>query len=287
MPELEVTKISGEREAFSKEKLCGSLVETGAPQPLVDRVCTAVENELTPGISTSEIFRTALRHLALENNTAASRYNLKRGIAMLGPAGFLFEQFVETILQALGYTTQRNIIEQGSCVSHEIDVYAEKAHERVFIEAKYHNATSIKTHVDVVMYADARLQDLVRAAEQNEKNGALYRMWVFTNTKFTSASVRYAECRGLTLTGWKYPKGEGLEDLVTRYALYPVTVLPSVDDRTMRILAEHNMMLAQDLAPYSAEDLARSYGIDIKRTERLVAEAGALVYGTAKATTNI
>ena len=276
---FEVTKVSGEKEAYSRDKLCDSLSEAGAPGEMVERVCSAVEQELTPGVSTTDIFRKALRFLALENHPAASRYNLKRGIAMLGPAGFLFEQFVETILQALGYATRRNIIEPGSCVEHEIDVIAEKGNERVFIEAKYHNSTSIKTHVDVVMYADARLMDLERAAEHKGEGRWAHRMWVFTNTKFTSAAIRYANCRGLTLTGWKYPQGNGLEDLVTRFALYPITVLPSLDDRTMRALAERNLMLAQDLAPYAPAELARAADIDEKRAEHLVAEAALLVYG--------
>ena len=279
MSALEVTKMSGEREAYSRDKLCESLSDAGAPGEMVDKICLAVEKELTSGVSTTDIYRKALRFLVLEHHTAASRYNLKRGIAMLGPAGFLFEQYVETILQALGYTTRRNSIEPGSCVEHEIDVIAEKDNQQIFVEAKYHNTTSIKTHVDVVMYADARLMDLARAAEQNGQTGRVQRMWVFTNTKFTSASIRYANCRGLTLTGWKYPQGDGLEQLVTRFALYPITVLPSLDDRTMRTLAERNLMLAQDLAPYAAEDLSYEFGIEAERAKRLVAEARTLVYG--------
>jgi Holliday junction resolvase len=279
MDGFEVTKVGGEREVYSRDKLCDSLAEAGAPGEMVGRVCSAIEKELTSGVSTTDIFRTALRFLALENHAAASRYNLKRGIAMLGPAGFIFEQFVETILQALGYSTQRNVMEQGSCVEHEVDVIAEKDNERILIEAKYHNATSIKTHVDVVMYADARLMDIVRVAEQNGQSAIKHRMWVFTNTKFTSSAIRYAKCRGLALTGWKYPEKDGLENLVTRFALYPITILPSMDDRTMRALAERNMMLAQDLAPYSAEDLSREFDIDEARGKRLVAEVASLVYG--------
>ncbi len=279
MPTFDVVKVTGEREAYSREKLCDSLADAGAPKAVVSRVCSAVERSLVPGMSTTDIFRSALRLLVLENTSAAGRYNLKRGIAMLGPAGFFFERFVETLLQALGYQTERNLIIPGACVEHEIDVLAEKSGERVLIEAKFHNSTIIKTHVDVVMYADARLQDIARREERGGHPRLSHRMWVFTNTKFTSSAIRYGKCRNLALTGWKYPKGEGLEDLVTRFGLYPVTVLPSMNEATLHAFAAHDMMLAQDLAPHTAAELVREFRIERYRADRLVAEAQKLVYG--------
>ena len=276
---MQIVKESGEREVYSREKLCESLADSGAPQETVDKVCLAVEQELTPGISTSEIFRKALRLLVQQNSAAASRYNLKRGIAQLGPAGFFFEQFIETLLQALGYKTERNVIMQGKCVEHEVDVVAKKSGEHAFVEAKYHNATSIKTHVDVVMYADARLMDIADIREREESEKAKHVMWVITNTKFTSQAIKYASCRGLRLTGWKYPHKEGLEELVTRHALYPVTVLPSVNAETLSALARQNMMLAQDIAPHNAEELSQNFDIEKGRAAQLVREAHQLVYG--------
>jgi len=275
---MKVVKTSGEREDFSKHKLCRSLRAAGAPRALVDDVCRAVAKEIAPGASTSDIFRAALRHLVKKNTSVAARYGLKRGVAGLGPAGFLFEQFIEALMRAMGFTTERNKAIKGSCVSHEIDVLAKKGKEHFFIEAKYRNDPGTKTHIDTVMYADARLQDIARAKEREERGRNKHGMWLFTNTKFTTTAIRYATCRGLKLTGWSYPPKESLEQLVARYALYPVTVLPSVSRPAREIFARHNMMLAQDIAPYSPRDLVKKFGIEEKRAERIVREVHDLVY---------
>lgn len=278
MSTFDIVKATGERETYSRKKLCSSLADAGAPDQMVDRVCSAVEHALVPGMSTTDIFRSALRILALENVGVAGKYSLKRGIAMLGPAGFYFERFVEVLLRALEYETERNQMMQGACVEHEVDIVAKKGGERILIEAKYHNSPNIKTHVDVVMYAGARLEDVARRQEALGED-TRYRMWLFTNTKFTATAIQYGMCRNIALTGWKYPKGNSLEDLVSRFALYPVTVLPSMNRDTLEGLSTHNMMLAQDLVPYSPKELVRHTGIELHRAERLVAEAHDLVYG--------
>ncbi|MBI1999104.1 MAG: restriction endonuclease [Parcubacteria group bacterium] len=274
---MEITKASGETEEFQKEKLCESLRASGAPEAFANAVCEKVTQTLKPGATTSEIFRRALRHLVKENVGVAARYSLKRGVADLGPAGFYFEQFVEVMLRAMGYATERNRFLEGECVTHEIDVLAQKEHEHFFIEAKFRNDPGIKTHVDVVMYAWARLDDIRRIEEAKEKNHASHGMWVITNTKFTESALQYAACKKLRTTGWNNPRNAGLEDIITQYALYPVTVLPSLDRYSLQTFARHNMMLAQDIIPYSGEDLAQKFGIKKSTAEKISGEAHALI----------
>ena len=48
---------------------------------------------------------------------------------------------------------------KGKCVTHEVDIIAESGSKRFLLEAKYHNVNGIKTHVDVIMYADAPFLD--------------------------------------------------------------------------------------------------------------------------------
>ncbi len=279
MVAVEITKASGEKESFSKTKFCRSLRSAGAPRQLADEICSLIEREVTPGMTTSQIFRKASRYLTARTVSVGARYSLKRGIAELGPAGFLFEQFVEVLLQSLGYTTERNQIVRGQCISHEVDVVAHNGEQHFLIEAKYRNKSWIKTHTDVVMYADARLQDIVRREQMEHQKHHLHRMWIFTNTKFTENAIAYGDCRGLGLTGWSYPSRDSLEDIITRNALYPVTVLPSVDRATREQFAKRNMMLARDLAPYSPSDLVEDFGVAEPRARRIIREAYALVYG--------
>lgn len=270
---MEITKASGEKELFNKDKLCGSLRAAGAPDALVRETCEIVAEHLLPGATTTEIWRRALRYLVKKNITAAARYNLRHGLASLGPAGFLFEQFLETLLKTLGFETGRNQILRGKCVSHEIDVIASRDGTCFLIEAKYHNDFGTKVATDTVMYADARREDIARG-------GKPCSMWVITNTKFTGNAVEYAKCRGLKLTGWRYPRGdESLESLIVAHALYPITALPSVDRFAREQFAKANMMLAQDVAPYTGESLETHFGIPLKHGRKIAREAHALVYG--------
>lgn len=279
-PHMEIVKEDGEKEEFSKNKFCTSLKQAGAENKVVTEVCDLVERELRPGMTTSDIFRTATRHLLKQNKAAAARYNCKEGIAQLGPAGFLFEKYLETLLRAEGYSTTHSSKMKGACVTHEIDVLGKKKGEHVLVEAKYRNQKGLKTHVDTVMYADARLVDIEKVRKQKEQKDTKHIMWVITNTKFTKTAIKYGTCRNMRLTGWDYPKKENLADLVKKHVLYPVTSLPSVNKPAREAFAKHNLMLAQDIAPHSANDLHKKFGIeDKKRAQRIINEAHALVYG--------
>ena len=240
----------------------------------MDETCKAVSEALVPGATTTEIWRRAQRYLVKKNLTVAARYNTRHAIAMLGPAGFIFEQYAEIILKTLGYETKRNQMIAGQCVTHEVDVTAEKDGECFLIEAKYHNSFGTKVATDVVMYADARREDIRKA-------GRSCGMWVFTNTKFTGNAIKYGKCRDLRLTGWRYPHEGGLEALIVEHALYPITVLPSVDRFAREQFARHNMLLAQDVAPYTGKELLAQFGISEKRGAKIVREAQEVVYGKA------
>jgi len=276
---MKVIKDTGEEEIYSKDKFCTSLRDSGAPNDLVGSVCSSVEKDLTPGITTSEIFRRASQYLIKENLYVAGRYNLKRGIRELGPAGFLFEQFLEVILKSMGYVTRRNIMMEGECVSHEIDVVAQKEGNHYLVEAKYHNMKGAKVHIDTIMYADARLEDIYRLQEVKEDEQATHSMWLMTNTKFTSKTITYGRCRGIKMTGWNYPEKESLAKIIAEHVLFPVTVLPSIDKDSLEKFAKFNMMLAQDIIPHSPEELVKKFEIEKTRAQSIVKEANALVYG--------
>ena len=96
---MKITKASGAQQTYSRNKLCSSLKAAGAPKTLVDRICRMVEKEIRPGMSTEEIARKTTKYLRKENPVLAAKYSLKQGIMELGPAGFLFEQYVAAILR--------------------------------------------------------------------------------------------------------------------------------------------------------------------------------------------
>lgn len=276
---MEIIKSAGTREKFNKDKLCGSLEKAGAPADLARKVCALTEKNISAGESTAKIFRTALDYLVKEDLNLAASYGLRRAIGELGPAGFLFEQYVEIILQAYGYLTKRNVMMQGACVEHEVDVSAQKDGAHYIVEAKYRNEPGIKTHIDVVMYGDARLADIAKFEKSagKEKDIQSHILWLFTNTKFTEKAVVYAKCRGIKLTGWSYPTDKSLENLILDKKIYPLTVLPSISRFDLGQFAKKGLLLAQDLLPYSAQDFSREFGLSAKDAEKISAEAEKLV----------
>jgi len=271
---MEIIKSAGNREKFNKDKLCGSLEKAGAPADLAKKVCDLTERNISPGESTAKIFRTALDYLVKEDLNLAASYGLRRAIGEFGPAGFLFEQYVEIILQTYGYETKRNVMMRGACVEHEVDVSAKKDGAHYIVEAKYRNEPGIKTHIDVVMYGDARMADIARFEESagREKDIQSHILWLFTNTKFTEKAVTYAKCRNIRLTGWNYPVGKSLENLILDKKIYPITVLPSIGRFNLGRFAKKGLLLARDLLPYSAQDFNREFGLPAKDAEKISAE---------------
>src|SRR5690606_21498633 len=143
---------------------------------------------------------------------------------------------------------------EGEGVMHEIDVWAEKGKVVYIIEAKYRNDYKSKTHINDVMYADARLQDIKRKAEK-EGNVKEFYMWVVTNTQFTDNAINYIKFRDIQLMGWDYPRYINLKKIVSDKKLYPVTIIPSITKKLLRALANEKIVLVKSLYGYSAEDL--------------------------------
>lgn len=273
---MDIVKKSGEVEVYDPQKLCASIEAAGTPKVLAQKICIEVEEGLEPGATTKKIYRETVRRLLKEGIELTARYSLRRAIDNLGPTGFLFEQFIEALLQAHGYKTQRNIMMKGECVIHEVDVFAKKGDVNFIIEAKYHNDHNIKTHIDQVMYADARLMDIQRRQKKRGDTGD-YVMWVITNTKFSHQAIKYSKCRELKLLGWNYPHDNNLEEMIIHKKMYPITVLPSLTKFARDEFTKHTMILAQDILPYSVESLKKQFSLSESLAKKLLNEAHELI----------
>ena len=80
----------------------------------------------------SNFYSFLLLLLKNQSQTYAARYSLKRAIMSLGPQGFPFEQYLAALLRHYGYRTYTNQIFAGQCITHEIDVVAEKSKEMTY-----------------------------------------------------------------------------------------------------------------------------------------------------------
>ena len=195
---VKVLKATGEKQDFSEDKIIDSIKRAGIPENLQTKVLSHVKSKLYENIPTNEVYHHITEFIKKEPGLNL-KYSLKQAIMEFGPTGHPFEDLVSAILQTGGFQTQVRTILMGKCVSHEIDVIAEKGNEKLMVEAKFHNAPGIHTDVHVSLYTKARFDDLKDKYEFTQP-------WLFTNTKITPDALAFALCVGMDVTGWNYPQ---------------------------------------------------------------------------------
>lgn len=244
---IEIIKSSGQRVKFSLDKLRTSLKHSGADHELVEEILSKVTDELYEGITTNEIYNRAYALLKQHKSVYASKYKLKKAIYELGPTGFPFERFVGAILQYSGYTVNIDVVLNGACVTHEIDVVAEKNEMATVIECKFHNEEGRNCNVKVPLYIHSRYNDVKAHWVTNSNNKPLDKGWVVTNTRFTEDALAYGKCANLYLLSWDHPTNDGLKDRIDRLSLYPITVSTLLTDREKQFLLGRNVVLCRQL----------------------------------------
>src|SRR5258708_21249846 len=134
---LSVIKANGQKEPFNEEKVVNSIKRARIPESLQPEVLAHVKSKAYDGITTSEIYHYIVEFLGQSSHPyIKSSYSLKGSIMLLGPTGYPFEDFVAKVLQEKNYKTEVRQILSGKCVSHEIDVIANKDGKSIMIEAK-------------------------------------------------------------------------------------------------------------------------------------------------------
>ncbi len=241
-----VIKATGEKEPFSEEKVLSSIKRAGVPDSLQKFVLDKVKKSLYENIPTSEIYEIIIRTLSeSEQPYSRARYSLKQAIMMLGPTGYPFEDFVAKVLSEHGYKTKTRQILSGRCVTHEVDIIAEKNGKRIMVEAKFHNNSGTRSDVHVALYVKARFDDLKDRYEFNEG-------WIITNTKSTIDANAYAECSGMKIISWNYPQGESLRELVEASHLHPITMLTTLSTSQKLKLLKNKIIMCRDLLTHKS-----------------------------------
>lgn len=233
---MRVVKRSGEVEEFDPGKARNAIVRAGASPDEADRVLEKVEPHLYDGITTEELYRRIRAQLP---SPKAQRYSLKKAIMLLGPDGHAFESLMGRLFERMGYEVRVRQIMKGRCVEHEVDLIILKDGIRSVVECKFHNSLGTKSTIQEALYTWGRFLDL------KDGNG-LDMPWLVTNTRFSSDVVRYGKCMGMHLIGWKYPEDGGLEQLIDRVKLYPVTLL-DLRRSEQRTLIGHDFVVCQDI----------------------------------------
>lgn len=270
-----IVKASGDKVLFSEEKLRSSLKRSGADDKLINQILTLVKEELYDGITTREVYNRAYSFLRRNKPVFASKYKLKKAIYELGPTGFPFERFLSAVLIYTGYKTQVGKTVAGKCVSHEIDVIAEKNGSIIIIECKFHGEQGRNCNVKIPLYIYSRYQDVKNAWQKTTSNiKQPDECWVATNTRFTKDAILYGNCMGLYLLSWDYPKGNGLKDRIDRLGLYPITVSTLLTKREKQFLLSRDVVLCRQLLKDSF--YLDHLGVSDKRKSKILNEVGRL-----------
>ncbi|WP_395044120.1 hypothetical protein [Flavobacterium sp.] len=226
---MKIIKQSGLMVDFDKDKLKQSLLRSGANKYVVDDVLQVIEREIYEGIPSKKIFKLAFSLLKKVSNANAARYNLKEGIRLLGPAGFFFEKYIARVFASENYKIKTNLILQGKCVSHEIDVLIKKNNLISMIECKLSMGKDANSDVKVPLYILSRFNDLKnKKLALFEKNEIISECWIATNNRFTTDAITFAKCSGLHLLSWNYPEGNNLKTKNDNNHLYPITCLTTL-----------------------------------------------------------
>jgi len=259
-----VQKADGTTENFDKQKVLISMQRAGIPKALEGKVLSHINDRYYPGIQTWEIYHHINEFLSKSSHPySRARYSLKQAIMMLGPTGYPFEDFVSAVMQADGYKTEVRQILNGKCVTHEVDVLAEKSGKRIMIEAKFHNNPGNRSDIHVALYTKARFDDA--QIKNNLSEG-----WLVTNTKATVDAIAYAACENLKIVSWGYPIGESLRELVEKYTLYPITMLTTLTISQKAQLLQHHVILCKEIC--AQPDLLRIISLSHDEKKRTMEE---------------
>jgi hypothetical protein len=244
-----ITKASGERVPFEPEKMRQSLLRSGALPDTAQRIVAEIEAELQPGISTRKLYQRAFNLLRKHSRPLAAKYKLKRAVRELGPSGYPFEQYIGALLRTQGYTVQVGVQIEGKCVTHEVDVLADKENHRLAIECKFGATPNKRLDVKIPLYIRSRVQDLIDAWQaEPEGDQREYEGWIITNGEFSSDAQAYGVCAGLRLVAWNFPTRGNLKELIEHSGLYPITTLITLTKAEKRHLLDQDIVLVRHLS---------------------------------------
>ena len=269
---MKVVKYSGDTVDFNSNKLLKSLLKAGANPEQAQHIISTISAQLFDGMATKQIYKMAFALLKKNSNAHAARYNLREAIRMLGPAGFYFEKYIARLFESEGYKTKTNLVLQGKCITHEIDVLIQKDSEMGMVECKFHAGREVASDVKVPMYILSRSNDLkTKSHSFFDSKSPLTSCWIVTNNRFTADAITFANCSGLQLLSWNYPENNCLKSKTDQNKLYPITCLTTLSMAEKEHLLQEELLLVKDILTHSS--VLNTIGLSPNRIQNVLKEA--------------
>jgi len=262
-----VTKADGSKQPFDKQKIINTCLRLQATPEQAQSIADKIEAKAYDGIPTKKILQMVFQYMKKYRPAIGYQIDLKQAIAMLRSKPD-FEIFVAKLFEAMGYEVDTNLIIQGKCIEHEIDVVAKKGNEIILVEVKHHVNHHTYSGLDVFLQLNSTLEDLKLGHESGKNNFKFTRAILICNTKVSDHARRYALCRGLEFIAWKFPPEKGLERLIEDYKLYPITFLKEIERDEAYKLADVGIVTVKQLLD-DAEKISKKSGINKNRVLQL------------------
>lgn len=204
MRQISVIKHGGQKEAYDPQKVLRSILRSKVNEKEAQRILSRVEGRLYDQIPTEELYRIVGREMVRRGLKEGSRlYQMRESLALMDSIDF--EKFVKEILAAEGFESQWNKKIDGGCIDHQIDVIAKnKQGDFFFVEVKHHRNYHRDSDLGNVVELWGRLEDLLKGYQLNKHEFDFRNAWLITNTKFSEHAKKYATCKRMRLTGWRY-----------------------------------------------------------------------------------
>ena len=258
-----VTKADGSKQPFDKQKIINTCLRLQATLEQAQSIADRIQAKAYDGIPTRKILQMIFQHMKKYRPAIGYQIDLKQAIAMLRSKPD-FEIFVAKLFEAMEYEVETNLIMQGKCIEHEIDVIARKGNEVILIEVKHHVNHHTYSGLDVFLQMNSTLEDLKEGYEIGKNKLKFTRAILICNTKVSDHARRYALCRGLEFIAWKFPPEKGLERLIEEYKLYPITFLKNIERGEAHKLADIGIVTVKQLLD-DAEKISKKSGINKNR----------------------
>lgn len=274
--EINIRKADGKLVKFNAEKLITALKNSGASGDQANQILKQLKPQLFDGISSKKIYQLAYSFLKRKSRYSAGRYRLKKAIFDLGPSGYPFEIFVARLFESFGYRVKIGEQVQGKCVNHEVDVIAVKPGEQLVIECKFHSDFKSKTNVQVPLYIDSRFKDIkAKWIEDEQYTNLNFKGYVVTSSRFTEDAIKYAECAGLGLISWDYPKNGSLKYYIDQSGLHPITSLHSLNKSQKQVILNEGIVLCSEIIHQT--DIMRKHAFSDQLINKVIKEAELLI----------
>jgi hypothetical protein len=262
-----VTKADGSKQPFDKQKIINTCLRLQATPEQAQSIADKIGAKAYDGIPTKKILQMIFQYMKKYRPAIGYQIDLKQAIAMLRSKPD-FEIFVAKLFEAMGYEVDTNLIIQGKCIEHEIDVVARKGNEIILIEVKHHVNHHTYSGLDVFLQLNSTLEDLKLGYESGKNNFKFTKAILICNTKVSDHARRYALCKGLEFIAWKFPQEKGLERLIEDYKLYPITFLKEIERNEAYKLADVGIVTVKQLLD-DVEKISKKSGINKNRVLQL------------------